>query len=120
MVAEALVEQHCVPCEGGTKPMTAANAMAYLPDLPGWSLAEGKPLKIERKLKFKDFARAMAFVNKLAELAEEEGHHPDICISWNRVELELFTHTIGGLSQNDFIVAAKTDALVKREFADTG
>jgi 4a-hydroxytetrahydrobiopterin dehydratase len=100
--------------------MTAANAMAYLPDLPGWSLVEGKPLKIERKLKFKTFAQAMTFVNKLAELAEEEGHHPDIRISWNRVTLELFTHAIGGLSQNDFIVAAKTDALVKGEFSDTG
>jgi 4a-hydroxytetrahydrobiopterin dehydratase len=114
-----LAEQRCVPCEGDTKPMAAPNAMAYLPDLPGWSLVEGKPLKIKRDLKFKDFGEAMTFVTRLAELAEEEGHHPDICISWNRVKLELFTHAIGGLSQNDFIVAAKTDALLKREFAST-
>ncbi len=82
-----------------------------LAQLPGWRLAEGEPLKLARTLKRKDFAGAMAFVNRVADLAEAEGHHPDICVSWNRATLELFTHAIGGLSENDFIMAAKINEL---------
>ena len=78
---------------------------------PGWHVVDGDPLKIARELRFKDFAQAMAFVNRLAEVAEAEGHHPDFCVSWNRVELELVTHAIGGRSENDFILAAKINEL---------
>jgi 4a-hydroxytetrahydrobiopterin dehydratase len=106
-----LITKHCAPCEGGTKPMTAAEAGAYLAQVPGWKLVEGEPAKIARSRKLKDFIEAMAFVNRVAELAEAEGHHPDIAISWNRVTLELFTHAIGGLSENDFIMAAKINQL---------
>lgn len=106
-----LITKHCAPCEGGTKPMTAAEAGAYLAQVPGWNLVEGEPAKIARSRKLKDFIEAMAFVNRVAELAEAEGHHPDIAISWNRVTLELFTHAIGGLSENDFIMAAKINQL---------
>jgi 4a-hydroxytetrahydrobiopterin dehydratase len=78
--------------------------------VPGWVLdAEGK--KISRDFVFKDFKEAMVFVNKVADIAEKEGHHPDIAIWWNKVKLELSTHAIGGLSTNDFIVAAKVNAL---------
>ncbi len=108
-----LVARHCVPCEGGTKPMAPADAEAYLAQVPGWRLVAGEPLKIARSVKLKDFARAMAFVNQIAQVAEAEGHHPDFCVSWNRVKLELFTHAIGGLSENDFIMAAKINELAE-------
>ena len=107
----SLAAKHCVPCEGGTKPMSRPEAEAYLTSAAGWKLVEGEPLKIARSVKCKDFAEAMRFVNKLAAIAEAEGHHPDFCVSWNRVKLELFTHSIGGLSENDFIMAAKVNEL---------
>ena len=106
-MTNGLASRHCVPCEGGTPPMTRTAAETLLAQVPGWKLVEGEPLKLARSIKFKDFGQAMAFVNRVAELAEAEGHHPDICVSWNRVRLELFTHAIGGLSENDFIMAAK-------------
>jgi len=91
--------------------MSRSEAEALLASVGGWKLVDGEPLKIARSIKFKDFAAAMRFVNTLAEIAEAEGHHPDICISWNRVKLELVTHSIGGLSENDFIMAAKINEL---------
>lgn len=106
-----LATRHCVPCEGGTPPMARAEAEPLLAQVPGWTLVDAEPLKIARSIKLKDFAQAMAFVNNVGELAEAEGHHPDFCVSWNRVRLELFTHAIGGLSENDFIMAAKINQL---------
>ena len=111
----SLSAQRCVPCEGGTAPLSREEAGRYMDAVAGWKLAEGEPAKLMRSLKFKDFARAMAFVNSVAQLAESEGHHPDICISWNRVRLDLVTHTIGGLSMNDFIMAAKINELTTAE-----
>jgi len=106
---EALAEKKCVPCEGGTPPLTEEKARALLAELKeGWELQEGK---LVRQFKFRNFREAMAFVNKVAEIAEAEQHHPDIAISYNRVRLTLFTHAIKGLSENDFIVAAKVDQL---------
>ncbi len=102
-----LLSKHCVPCEGGTKPLAQSAAAAYLTATPGWDLVLGEKDKLTRKLKFKDFAGAMQFINRVADVAEEEGHHPDFSVSWNRVQLELTTHAIGGLSENDFIMAAK-------------
>jgi 4a-hydroxytetrahydrobiopterin dehydratase len=102
-----LSAQRCVPCEGGTAPMSLDEAKHYMVAVPGWKLVEGEKLKITRSFKFKDFAQSMAFVNEVAAIAEAEGHHPDVNISWNRVRLELITHAIGGLSTNDFIMAAK-------------
>ena len=107
----SLAQKHCAPCEGGTKPMAPTAAEGYLAQVPGWRLVAGDRLKIARELRFKNFAQAMQFVNRVAELAEGEGHHPDICVSWNRVQLELLTHAIGGLSENDFIMAAKISEL---------
>lgn len=103
-------EQHCVPCEGGTAPLTADDAKGILEYVKGWTLADdGK--KISRDLTFNDFKESLAFVNNVGEIAEHEGHHPDIYIWWNKVRLELSTHAIGGLSTNDFIIAAKVNAL---------
>jgi 4a-hydroxytetrahydrobiopterin dehydratase len=91
--------------------MAREEAELYVAAVPGWKLIEGERLKIERSFKVKDFAQAMAFVNKVADIAEAEGHHPDICVSWNRVVLELTTHAIKGVSTNDFIMAAKINEL---------
>ncbi len=106
-----LLSKHCVPCEGGTKPLSRSMAEAYLTATPGWDLMLGKKSKLTRKLKFKDFAGAMQFINRVADVAEEEGHHPDFSVSWNRVHMELTTHAIGGLSENDFIMAARINDL---------
>ena len=92
------------------EPIDTAGAQKYLPDLPGWNLSEdGK--KISKEFKFADFIGAINFVNRVADIANEEDHHPDIDIHYNKVLLELWTHAIGGLSENDFIVAAKADAV---------
>ncbi|MDZ4277926.1 MAG: 4a-hydroxytetrahydrobiopterin dehydratase [Dehalococcoidia bacterium] len=113
--AEDFATKHCQPCEGGTKPMAPTAAESYLALVPGWRLVAGEPLKIARDLRFKDFAENMAFVNRVAELAESQGHHPDFCVSWSRLKLELTTHAIGGLSENDFIMAAKINELVEND-----
>jgi 4a-hydroxytetrahydrobiopterin dehydratase len=88
--------------------MNMEEAQGLMEQVPGWELDENK---LSRRFKFKNFREAMAFVNRIADLAEEEGHHPDIHISWNRVRLDLTTHAIKGLSENDFIMAAKTNEL---------
>ena len=105
-----LDKKSCVPCSGGLPPLTAAEVQALLQDVPQWKLSkDGK--RISRKFKFDEFAPAMQFANRVADLAEAEGHHPDFHIHWNEVELVLWTHDIGGLHENDFIVAAKVDRL---------
>ena len=105
-----LTEKKCVPCEAGTPPIQGDAIKPYAEKLSkGWYVAEGT--KIRRKFKLKDFRDNMDFVNKIADLAEEEGHHPDLCISWNILEVTLWTHAIAGLSENDFILAAKIDKL---------
>ena len=90
--------------------MTEEEARGHLRELSGWALEDGK---LERDFKFKDFAEAMKFVNKVAEVAEAEGHHPDIRISYNKVNIVLWTHAMGGLSRNDFILAAKIDTIAR-------
>ena len=103
-----LSNQKCVPCEGGTLPMMLKEAQKYLADLPGW---EYKSDCIAKNYKFKNFVEAMEFVNKVAAIAEEQGHHPNILISYNKITLELSTHAIGGLSINDFILASKIEEI---------
>lgn len=105
-----LIGKSCVPCRGGTPPLSADRAREYLAAVPGWQLS-ADATRISRELTFKDFREAMAFVNRAADVAEAEQHHPDIAIHWNRVTLELWTHSIGGLHENDFVVAAKLDSL---------
>ncbi len=107
---EDLGSKHCVPCEGGVSPLSEGEIRAYQLQLETpWEVVEGK--KIRRQFSFKDFEAAMKFVNKVADLAEAEGHHPDFLIHYNKVTLELWTHAIGGLSENDFILARKIETL---------
>ena len=103
-----LAQKRCVPCEGGIPPLGKSEVEKLLPQLDGWSL-EGK--WITKELSFKNFIAAMQFVNRVADVAEGEGHHPDIHIHYNRVRFDIWTHAIGGISENDFILAAKLDAL---------
>jgi len=104
-----LVEQRCEPCREETPPLSKEEARELLEETPQWTLKDNA---IEREFRFKDFREAVNFVNKVADVAEKENHHPDIYIYYNRVRLELSTHKIGGLSRNDFILAAKVDKLV--------
>jgi 4a-hydroxytetrahydrobiopterin dehydratase len=111
-MSNELLKKKCVPCEGGALPLDRAEAGKYMDMVPGWELAEdGK--NITKTFKFQDFIGAINFVNKISEIAETEGHHPDINIRYSKVKLILSTHAIGGLSENDFILAAKIDASIK-------
>jgi 4a-hydroxytetrahydrobiopterin dehydratase len=103
-----LKDKKCIPCEGDVKPLSKTAAQRIVGELTGWTLAaDGKSLS--KEMVFKDFDKAMDFVNMVADAAEFEQHHPDIDIRYNKVLLGLSTHSIGGLSENDFILAAKID-----------
>ena len=106
-----LAKKHCVPCEGGVFPLAGEELEPFLKGAADWSLAEDK-LSISKSFAFKNFADALAFTNKIGALAESEGHHPDITLSWGKVGISLSTHAIGGLSENDFILAAKINHLI--------
>lgn len=101
----------CIPCEGGILPLKIIQVKEYIKEIPNWKITEDKK-KIMREFKFKNFKEAMVFVNKVAELSEKENHHPDFYISYNKVILELWTHKINGLSENDFILASKIDKIL--------
>ena len=106
--SEELLQKRCKPCEGGVIPLTHPQAQQYLSSLTGWTLSDdGK--SIRKEYKFKNFKEVIAFFNKIAQVSEAENHHPDLMIGYSRVRAELSTHAIGGLSENDFIVAAKFD-----------
>ena len=105
-----LAQKKCVPCEAESPPLSRSSAEALLSQITGWNLsAEAK--KISKTFKFKNFREAISFANAVAEIAETEGHHPDLSISWGKVAVELTTHAVKGLSENDFILAAKIDSL---------
>ncbi len=104
-----LTERSCEPCRGGVEPLTGEALAAMLMELGGdWEVVDEHHL--EKTYKFKDFAEALAFVNRVGEVAESEGHHPTICFTWGKATLKLYTHKIDGLHENDFILAAKADA----------
>jgi 4a-hydroxytetrahydrobiopterin dehydratase len=105
----ALAEQKCEPYRAGTMPLPQDRAEELLEEIPLWTLEDKM---VQREFRFNDFRESIAFVNKVAEVAEEQDHHPDIHISYNRVLLELSTHKIGGLTDNDFILAARVDRIV--------
>ena len=113
---EPLERQRCVPCEGGVDPLTDLQIAALLPHVPLWTRRDDT---ITRCLLFVDFVSLMRFVNRVADLAEDEGHHPDFSIHWNKLDLVLWTHAIGGLHENDFVVARKID-LLDEDFRATG
>jgi 4a-hydroxytetrahydrobiopterin dehydratase len=107
---DKLETQKCQPCSGDTPPLQGEKLIAFKDEIdPGWEVIEGHHL--EREFKFDDFNQALDFVNKVGEIAEEEQHHPDLFLSWGKVGIKLWTHAIDGLSENDFIVAAKVDQL---------
>lgn len=107
-----LVEKRCIPCEGGMPALDDAAAGQLLGQLRGWARpAEPGPPRIYKRFQFDDFLAAMAFVDKMAALAEEEQHHPDFCVHYAKVDITLWTHAVNGLSENDFILAAKIDAI---------
>src|SRR6266704_972926 len=104
-----LASKHCVACEGEAKPLSRPQIVDYLSGVPQWKpTADGN--RIRREWRVKDFTTALGFFNRIGNLAEEEGHHPDLhLVGYRNVSVELWTHSIGGLSENDFIVAAKID-----------
>ena len=105
-----LAEKSCVPCRGGIDPLQEAPARQLLASTPGWELLDNAT-KIQRNFKLDDFVASLDLVNKIGELAENEGHHPDISFGWGYCNVLLYTHKIKGLHQNDFIMAAKINEL---------
>jgi 4a-hydroxytetrahydrobiopterin dehydratase len=105
-----LAEKTCVPCRGGVTPLAEDEARGYLAETPGWTISAGGE-RIERRFKYKDFASAMEFARAVGELADREGHHPDIAVGWGYCGISFQTHKIRGLHENDFIMAAKVNAL---------
>lgn len=103
-----LLERECVPCRGGVPPLAGDSLRELLAELNGWEVVEEHHL--QKSYQFKNFREAFAFVSRVSEVAEAEQHHPEVCFGWGHVEIKIWTHKIGGLSENDFIVAAKIDA----------
>lgn len=106
----ALTDQKCVPCEGGIPPLNDEDVAELLGNVQGWEAKDGK---LHKRFTFADFVSAMSFLQRVAVVAEAEGHHPDFCVHYNKVDFTIFTHAIDGLSTNDFILAAKIDKLVE-------
>ncbi len=104
-----LATKKCVPCEGGVPPLEADKIKELLAQLNGWQIEQ--EYHLTRAFAFPDFVTALEFTNKVGALAEEEAHHPDIHLSYGRVKIELWTHKIKGLTESDFILAAKIDRL---------
>lgn len=102
--------KRCVPCEGGVPALTPAQVEEGLRSLRGWEAREGST-RLHKQLGFEDFKQAIQFVNAMADLAEAEGHHPDFSVHYSTVDVTLWTHAVGGLSENDLILAAKLDRL---------
>lgn len=113
MLEKELTQKKCVPCRGGIPPMKPEKAKDYIAATPGWSLSDDAD-RISRRFEFATFPKAIDFVVQVAELAEEEGHHPDFAIHYNKVDILLWTHKINGLHENDFIMAAKINGLAGR------
>ena len=104
-----LADKECVPCRGGVPPLKGDEIDLLVAQLPQWSVVRGHHL--EREYRFKNFREALDFTNKVGELAEREGHHPDIHLAWGRVGIHLWTHKIDGLTESDFVMAAKIERL---------
>ncbi len=112
----SLPSKMCVPCQAGTPPLNASIIATLMSQLdPQWTQPD--PAKIQREFRFKDFKTTLAFVNQVGELAEAEGHHPDIFLTWGKAVITLWTHKIGGLSESDFILASKIDLVLPRASA---
>lgn len=106
-----LAARQCVPCRGGVPPLAGEAITKLLAQLEGWEVIKEHHLRKEHK--FANYRQALQFVNQVSEIAEEQGHHPDICFGWGRVEVTIWTHKIDGLTESDFILAAKIDGIGK-------
>ena len=106
-----LTEKKCMPCEGGVLPFDISEIHKYQKKVDGWDITEdrNKIFFLYKKFKFKNFIESQVFVNEVGKISEEEGHHPDISFGWGYAEIKITTHAIKGLSENDFILAAKID-----------
>ncbi len=102
-----LSSRQCVPCRGGVPPLKGEEITKFLVQLNGWEVIEQHHLR--KNYRFEDFSEALRFVNKVGDLAEQQGHHPDICFGWGNAEIKIWTHKIDGLTESDFILAAKID-----------
>ena len=105
--ASGLAAKHCVPCRGGVPPLAGQELEKLSTQFPDWKVIDGH--HITKSFKFPDFKKALDFVNRVGAVAEEEFHHPDILLAWGRAEVTTYTHKINGLTENDFILAAKID-----------
>src|SRR5690349_22629315 len=110
-MSDDLSHKRCIPCEGGAVKMTREEAERMHAQVPEWTLSSDATV-LSRSFPFKDFQKALDFVNKVGEVAQAEWHHPDIKLGWGKAEITFTTHSIRGLSENDFIMAAKVDALL--------
>jgi 4a-hydroxytetrahydrobiopterin dehydratase len=104
-----LASRDCVPCRGGVPPLGKVEIEELLKELDGWEVIDGHHLR--KIFELKNFHEALQLVNRIGELAEQQGHHPDISFGWGRAEVSIWTHKIDGLTESDFILAAKIDAL---------
>ena len=104
-----LAKRQCVPCRGGVPPLKGDEIAKLSGQLAAWEVVKEHHLR--KEYKFNDFGEALLFVNRVGELAEAQGHHPDICFGWGRAEVTIWTHKIDGLTESDFILAAKIDRL---------
>lgn len=109
-MTDDLARKSCVACRGDVPPLSRDEASAYLEQAPDWALADD-PMRIQRRFEFRNFREALAFVNRAGDIAEAENHHPDVRFGWGYAVIEIFTHKINGLHENDFILAAKIDAV---------
>jgi len=104
-----LAERQCVPCRGGVPPLKGDELNSLAGRLPGWEVVNEHHLR--KHFEFKNFRESLDFVNRVGELAEDQGHHPDICFGWGKAEITIWTHKIDGLTESDFVLAAKIDRL---------
>jgi 4a-hydroxytetrahydrobiopterin dehydratase len=105
----SLAEKHCVPCRGGVPPLRGAELEKFASQVKGWQVVNEHHLA--KAFQFPDFVKALEFVNRVGAIAEEEGHHPDMHLSWGKVGVETWTHKIDGLTESDFILASKIDQI---------
>ena len=111
VMTEQLADKQCVPCRGGVPPLKGAELETLRKNVPGWTVVNEHHL--QRAFRFPDFKEALAFVNRVGALAEEQGHHPDILLAWGKAEITIWTHKVDGLTESDFIMAAKIDRVEK-------
>jgi 4a-hydroxytetrahydrobiopterin dehydratase len=105
-----LAKRTCIPCEGGIPPLTETESAELLRQVDGWQLIDNH--HITKEYSFPDFIQGLAAVNRIGALAEEQGHHPDLYLAWGKIRIDIWTHKIEGLTESDFILAAKVDEVV--------